>query len=64
MTSELELEFLGSYRILGFNERRWRFKVRNSNIYINVSAPTFEEAAKKAIRIAHQIKKEISTHRS
>jgi len=64
MISELELEFLGSYRVLGFNEKRWRFRIRNSNIYINVSAPTFEEAAKKAIKIARQIREKLSLHKS
>jgi len=57
MSNELELEFLGSYRVLGLGEKRWRFRVKNSNIYINVSAPTFEEAVKKAIRIARKIRK-------
>ncbi|RLG89140.1 MAG: hypothetical protein DRO15_01265 [Thermoprotei archaeon] len=57
MSNELELEFLGSYRVLGLGEKRWKFRVKNSNIYINVSAPTFEEAVKKAIRIARKIRK-------
>ena len=54
--SDLELEFVGSYRVLILNETRWRFRIKGTKVYINVSAPTFEEAVKKAISMAQRIR--------
>ncbi len=59
----VELEFVGSYRVLTLNEVRWRFRIKGTKVYINVSAPTFEEAVKKAIGMAKKIKLSIKSER-
>ncbi len=41
-----ELEFIEEYMIEG--RKRFRFKVKNTNVVINVSAKTIEEAKQKA----------------
>jgi len=45
---KIELELIEVYRYEGIPGKRFRFQIRNTNIYINVSADDVEEALKKA----------------
>ena len=46
---EVELELIEEYELLG--ERRFRFRIKGTNIVINVGASKLEEAKEKAIKI-------------
>jgi len=46
---EVELELIEEYELLG--EKRFRFRVKGTNIVINVGASNLEEAREKAIKI-------------
>ncbi len=45
---KIELELIEVYRYEGIPGKRFRFQIKNTNIYINVSADDVEEALKKA----------------
>ena len=53
MTSKLELELIEEYELMG--EKRFRFRVKGTNIVINVSAPSLEQAKAKATQIARDV---------
>lgn len=46
---EVELELIEEYELLG--EKRFRFRIKGTNIVINVGASNLEEAREKAIKI-------------
>jgi len=46
---EVELELIEEYELLG--EKRFRFRIKGTNIVINVGASKLEEAREKAIKI-------------
>ena len=48
---KVELELVDVYRYEGFPEKRFRFHIKGSRIYINVAADTIEEAVEKARKI-------------
>ncbi len=45
---KIELELVDVYRYEGIPGKRFRFQIKNTNIYINVSANEIEEALSKA----------------
>ena len=47
----IELELVDVYRYEGFPEKRFRFRIKDTRIYINVSADSIEEAVEKAKNI-------------
>ena len=49
----IELELIEEYIIN--NERRFRVRIKGTNIILNVSAETLEEAAKKALDIINKL---------
>ncbi len=51
MSQKIELELVEVYRYEGFPEKRFRFHIKGSRIYINVAADTIEEAVEKAKKI-------------
>jgi hypothetical protein len=52
--STLELEFIEEYT-LPTGEKRFRFRVKGTSIYINVSAASRNEALSKAMNIAREV---------
>ena len=46
---EVELELIEEYELLG--EKRFRFRVKGTNIVINVGASGLKEAKERAVRI-------------
>ncbi|MEM1696069.1 MAG: hypothetical protein QXS14_00255 [Desulfurococcaceae archaeon] len=52
MISRNELKVVEVYEL--FNEKRYRIRVEGTNIVINVSAPSEEEALRKALSILAQ----------
>ena len=53
MASEIELELIEEYDLMG--EKRFRFLIKGTNIVINVSAPSLEQARVKAAQIARDV---------
>lgn len=51
---EVELELIEEYELLG--ERRFRFRIKGTNIVINVGASKLEEAKEKAIKIIEDMR--------
>lgn len=51
----LELELVEVYRYEGFVGKRFRFKIKGSNIHINILANSIEEAVEKAKNIIKQL---------
>ncbi|NPA05140.1 MAG: hypothetical protein GXO09_03480 [Crenarchaeota archaeon] len=48
-----DLEIVEEYELLG--EKRYRLRVKGTNIVINVAASTPEEAVKKALQVAERV---------
>ncbi len=51
MEEPVVLELVEVYRYEGFPEKRYRFHVKGTKIYINVGANSVEEAVEKAKKI-------------
>lgn len=51
LSQRVELELVDVYRYEGYPEKRFRFHIKGSRIYINVAAETLEEAVEKAKKI-------------
>jgi hypothetical protein len=47
------LELVEKYELLG--ERRFRFRIKGTNLYINVSAENEDEALKKAMQMVKEL---------
>lgn len=61
----IELELVDIYRYEGLVGKRFRFKIKGTNIYINVLANSIEEAVEKAKNMIKQLeldKRIRSTH--
>ncbi len=54
MSKEIELELIEEYVYLG--ERRFRFKIKGTNVIINVKAESVEKGVEKALEIIRKIK--------
>jgi hypothetical protein len=50
----LDLEFVEEYT-LPTGEKRFRFRIKGSSIYINVSADSRDEARRKALSLAREV---------
>jgi len=48
---KIELEFVEAYKYEGIPGVRYRFRVKGTKIYINVTATNIEEASRKAEQI-------------
>ncbi len=53
MSVSIDLELIEEYELMG--EKRFRFRVKGTNIVINVSAENVEEAKKKALELARDL---------
>ncbi len=53
----LELELIEEYELMG--EKRYRFKIKDTKIVINVAAQNLEEAREKASKIIRDLKLEV-----
>jgi len=51
---EITLELIEEYEYAG--EKRFRFKIKGTNIIINVEAENSESAAKKAVKMIRMLK--------
>ena len=51
---ELQVEFVERYT-LPTGEQRFRFRIKGTSIYINVTADNEDEAREKALRLAREI---------
>jgi len=49
-----DFELIEEYELLG--EKRYRLRVKDTNIIINVAASSPEEAVRKAIQVAERVK--------
>ena len=62
MSKEIEIELIEEYTYLG--EKRFRFKIKGTNIIINVKASNLEEGAKKALEIIRKVRLEEALKKS
>ncbi|HIQ55518.1 MAG TPA: hypothetical protein EYH59_02390 [Pyrodictium sp.] len=51
---DIELELIEEYELLG--EKRFRFRIKGTNIIVNVGANKLEEAREKAIKIVEDMR--------
>jgi hypothetical protein len=51
----IELEFVEAYKYEGIPGVRYRFRIKGTKIYINVTATNIEEASKKAEQIIRNL---------
>ena len=54
MSEKIELELIEEY--VYANEKRVRFKIKGTNIIVNVSAETLEEGVRKALQLIRNLK--------
>lgn len=52
--NEIELELVEEYELLG--EKRYRFRIKGTSIYLNVTAKDVEDARQKAITMVKEMK--------
>ena len=50
----MELELIEEYTYAG--QRRFRFKVKNTNIILNVAAENLDEGVKKAVELLNKLR--------
>ncbi|WP_058370564.1 hypothetical protein [Pyrodictium occultum] len=50
----IELELVEEYELLG--EKRYRFRVKGTSIYLNVGAESLDDAKQKAINMIKEMK--------
>jgi len=51
----LKLELVDVYKYEGFPQKRFRFRITGTRIYLNVGAETVDEAVKKAHQIVDEM---------
>jgi len=51
----LKLELVDVYKYEGFPQKRFRFRIAGTRIYLNVGAETIDEAVKKAQQIVDEM---------
>ncbi len=52
-SSEIELEIVEKYELLG--EKRYRLRIRGTSIYLNIAANNEEEAINKANKMIREL---------
>jgi len=52
--NEIELELVEEYELLG--EKRYRFRIKGTSIYLNVAAKDVEDARQKAITMVKEMR--------